>query len=932
MFRMSTCGAWFIPIATVFWCNCASAQITPDATLPNNSIININGKTFNVTGGTTAGTNLFHSFKDFSVPNGSEAFFNNTVDIQNIISRVTGGSISDINGLIRTLGTANLFLINPNGIVFGPNASLNIGGSFIASTANSINFADGTKFSATPSQDLPLLTITAPLGLNMGSNPGPILVQGPKHDINYENIAKLEDVSIRQARPPIDTSFTGLQVKQGQTLGLVGGNVSLEGGVLKSPAGRIEIGSVGSNGVVSLAPIQQGWKLSYDAPSFGDIQFSQKTFVSTTGLGGGSIAVAGKNISLTASSILQADTLGDRNGGEISFVGEKIVLNQSNMRANTYSSGNGGQIKLLANNITFENLANVITQASSTGDGGQINLIADNIRFENFGNVETTAWGTGKGGQANLVANNITIANQSGVGTKAWDTGGAGNINISANSFLLESSGVESSTERNSTAKAGDVNIQVAGSMVVNSAGIISDSVTDNAGKVNISANSLQLDNSGVFSRTANPGKVGEINIQVADSLKVQYSGIITESFGSGDNGNINISANSFLLEYSGILAQNAENISGIGKAGDININVAGSFVISYSGIKTNIFGGGDAGKINISANSLQMDTTGIDSNSSGTGNAGQITVNAQFLEISNSEISVQTTGSGNAGNLQVRAKTVNLDSEGKLRVSSTGSGNGGTLKVVADTIKLDNQSRIDATTTSGNGGDLKLDVANLLLLRNGSQISATAGSAQQGGDGGNITINARDGIIVAVPNENSDITANAFTGIGGQIEINTSGLFGIQPSFELTPNNDITAFSQSGISGEITINRADVEQRLESVELPTVVADTSNIIDTSCAAFAEGEGNSFTVTGRGGLPPSPYEPLSSDVLWSDTRIPNIASQQRSEKPSTKPPTAYDAVKIVPATGWVFDGKGNVTLISHASNGNLGSTAACQNK
>jgi large exoprotein involved in heme utilization and adhesion len=255
--------------------------------------------------------------------------------------------------LIRTLGTANLFLINPNGIVFGPNASLNIGGSFIASTANSINFADGTKFSATPSQDKPLLTITAPLGLNMGSNPGPILVKGPGHDINYqEDIAKTEDVEFRQPRPPIDTSLTGLQVKEGQTLGLVGGNVSLEGGVLKSPSGRIEIGSVGSNGVVSLAPIQQGWKLSYDAPSFGDIQFSQKTFVSATGVGGGVIAVTGRNISFTGSSIVQADTLGDTNGGEISFVGENIGINESNVRANTYSSGMADKLTWLPTTST----------------------------------------------------------------------------------------------------------------------------------------------------------------------------------------------------------------------------------------------------------------------------------------------------------------------------------------------------------------------------------------------------------------------------------------------------------------------------------------------------------------------------------------------------------------------------------------------------
>ncbi|KAB8316333.1 filamentous hemagglutinin N-terminal domain-containing protein [Tolypothrix campylonemoides VB511288] len=1130
MFGMSTRWAWFIGITTALCANCAMVlipfkaiaqiPITPDGTLPNNSIININGNTFNITGGTQAGTNLFHSFKDFSVTTGSEAFFNNTVDIANIISRVTGGSVSNIDGLIRTLGTANLFLINPSGIVFGRNASLNVGGSFVASTANAIQFGDIGFFSATnPEAPSPLLTI----------NPSAL--------VSNQIAARIQNSSIARAGlAPSGGNSSGLRVPDGRSLLLVGGNINMDGGSLNAFGGRVELGGLKEPGTVGLNFSGNNLSLSFPLNvALASVSLNNGAEVNVASGGGGSIAINASNIDVLGKSRMRAgiDLLAGGNNAQAGDIylnaQETVNVENSSIYNAVFGSGNGGSVRIDTGKLIVQDgviatttvsgspagdlIVNAKTSVELTGSPSSNGLITNNIPISFFGvpvDIPRTPIGlssasispfeivsisnvpsflgsqlgsqlTGGGDGGNLTINtgrlivsggaqvsastrtagrggNLTVKASDSIeltGTSAIDAQGAFTFANRIPSSLLNSTagfgmggelridtkrlivrdGASMLTGRGETGLGGKMpggnliinaseSVELSGSAEANGLPSTINSGTQgdgNAGNLTITTNQLRVKNGGFISAgTSSSGQGGELTINANELVELDGtstkggstfalqqlvggvgagivsniveerpfpSGLLTGSAGKGNAGNLTIntgrlsisggaqaSVSTFNTGNAGSLTVHASSVelkgasgqlsnlsdvqgrsllttavgeNSTGKGGDITVRTNSLTISDGAGLTASTSGQGNAGNISIEqANSVSISANGLIStavnNPQAVGKGGNIRISADSVSVTNGgELQANTFGRGDAGNIEINANnSVNVSGTSSITgrssglfVRSQGLGSAGDIKVSAPEIRLDNTGRFIADSALGNGGNINLQVGNLLLLRRGSLISATAGTDQKGGDGGNITINARDGFVVAVPGENSDITANAFSGRGGQIEINASGLFGIQPSFKLTPNNDITASSERGISGKITINRPDVEQRLESVELSTVLADTSNIIDTSCAAFAKGEGNSFTVTGRGGLPPSPNEPLTTDVIWSDTRIPYITSQYRWEKATPKPPSKEKTVEIVPATGWVFDGKGNVTLISHASNANnLRSTPACQKR
>ena len=261
--------AIFLVTADVFaFENSTLAQIIPDSTLgAESSVVKPNVDTngdpiIQIDNGSHQETNLFHSFQEFNVSEGQRVYFTNPLGVNNILSRVTGGNPSNILGKLGVQGNANLFLINPNGIIFGQNASLDVKGSFLTSTASSLNFADGSQFSATNLQTSPRLTVSVPTGLQFGETSANINVQGAR-----------------------------LEVQPVRTLALIGSGVTLEGGFLRAPGGRIELGSVASNSLVNLNSTVKGWSLGYQGvQNFQNIQLMKGRF---NGFGSGVNAIGG---------------------------------------------------------------------------------------------------------------------------------------------------------------------------------------------------------------------------------------------------------------------------------------------------------------------------------------------------------------------------------------------------------------------------------------------------------------------------------------------------------------------------------------------------------------------------------------------------------------------------------------------------------------
>ncbi|MGK7934896.1 MAG: filamentous hemagglutinin N-terminal domain-containing protein, partial [Xenococcaceae cyanobacterium] len=817
---MNSTPTKIVPVGYLVFCSLfvsisVSAQITRDGT--TSTEVTSDNNNFTIDGGEQAGGNLFHSFNEFSVPTSGSAYFNNTPDVENIINRVTGGSISTIDGLLKANYGANLFLINPAGIIFGQNARLDLGGSFYGSTADSVSFPDGVELDANNLQP-PVLTINAPIGLNFRDNPGDIIVQG------NGNGARLDEDLVNNQ--------DGLQVNFDQTLALIGGNLTLEDATLITSGGTIELASVGGNEQVNFTPTGNNFSLDYqDVDNFRDIQLSQRTTVNTSSvMGGGKVRLQGKNITLNEQSAILSDTFGDAEGKGIDIQASETLQLAGKAFISTSTSGSGiaGPLNIQARQ-----------EIRLTGDGISnldIFLKPELLREQLFAPEAEPRELRENGG---LFA--VSFGGEQG-----------GDITIETGKLLLQNGFIVINSTFNNGGIGGNVEIQTSDSVKIINSALFNTTVNDSqeAGNIDINTNKLRLEGiGGVFTSTLfNSGAAGDIYINANDSVELDGSisddstlpkGILSNSVDSdGDAGNILIETSKLLVDQ----AQITSTSSGAGRGGDIEIKASNSVQLIGSGLDN--LENNELLLLSRDLNSSNIQQVfGIVAGTDGSGNSGQIAVNSPSVSLREGAVVSSiafpnSTGAAgdisifNADNLRVK--------DSRISSSTLGNGNGGNIKLnTLESVQIIN-SQISSSSLfgEGNAGDINITTGRL-ILDSGLVITASGAITPEmiitrGGTGGNIDINAKESIelIGNQPNDTALVASTFTDSSAGDVTIITNKLI-VRDGADITVSSGISENAALGGDAgtlKITANSLNLDNQAQ-ISATTNSGDGGNII-----------------------------------------------------------------------------------------------------
>jgi len=597
----------------IFTAAAAQAQITADGTLGKPGALT--GPHYRIESelGKQVGGNLFHSFGQFNVNTGESATFTGPDSVQNIISRVTGGGKSLIDGWLRSeIPGANLYLLNPGGVLFGKNAKLDIGGSFHVSTADYLRLGENGRFDATQ-PEISNLSVDPPSAFGF-------LSDSPK-GISAEGV---------------------LLANPGKTLSLTGGDVVITGGALAAEGGQVhvaataspgeviptdsgpEITSSGNLGKISLS---QGAQINVTGDPSGDIyirggQFEIKdegtSLISETGnADGGDIDIrVSEDIAISDGAVLSAAGFGDGKGGNISLNAANLKMTGGGIaNAEVAGAGPGGAISVTAGSVEISGYgqsykSGLYAETGGAGDAGSISVSADEFTLSDNGTISALTVGAGNGGDVSLNVKKLDINSGGTIDTSSRKSGAGGNIAITANESV-SISGPKSSligsldASAYSSGNGGQISV-VTENITLSAGGTIQNlsAGEGHAGDVSVNAGRLDINSGGtVDTSSRKSGAGGNIAITANESVSISGKGDLlsnldASAYGSGDGGNISVITEAMVVSDDAVVQNSSV---GKGRSGDISLN-ADRLEISRGGqILTNVFSSGQGGNISIS-------------------------------------------------------------------------------------------------------------------------------------------------------------------------------------------------------------------------------------------------------------------------------------------------------------------------------------------
>ncbi len=871
---------------------------------------------YDILGGTRAGTNLFHSFGIFDVPTDTVANFQNDsgLAISNLLGRVTGGNPSSIFGTIQTtgFGDANLFLMNPAGIVFGPSASLNVAGSVTFTTANYLRLTEtnGTAGIFHADAASPSILTSAPIAAFgfLDSNTATIAVQG-----------------------------SSLTTQPGRSISLIGGNITIESASLvtnvaqpispNAPAGQINLASVASPGEIDATTLASAPNVNGQSfGALGTIKVLDQSVVDASGNGGGTVLIRGGQFILDDSTVLAN------------------VTHPGTITQGVESVGNGIDIAV-SQDATIQNGAAIgISVADGATPGttyGGVKLTGDRIIFLGipgsalnfndliFTKINTNTVGAGHAGNVTLQAtSNIELTNvvelssysgitATGSGPSATlAQGNAGNVELTSlhGDILMKNGGRATQVASqlwNSAGNTGKVTASAPkGDMVLDGASLLTTSFDGRGriGPVEITGKNLLMKAGLVSNENLGPDKPGGITITLSDALMMEADFTVPAPIPSQS-----------------LIVTSAFHPTSTAPAGDIAITAKNISATQGSLISSETFSSGPGGQLQIFADTLQL--TGGSQIKSGstfappfgrlpqgitpTGNGGEITVQSNnvgpstsvLIDGPGSGIFSDAKGTGAGGNIFVNAKSLMLQNGGTLSAATSGTASsaaGGSIIVNAiDQVTLTNGASITASSagaTAGNAGNISLDAGQQLDVHNGSSVTTATESPQA--NGGNIAIRAIDriqlvdstvstsvlgaegngGNIFIDPNvvvlQGSEVTAKAVGGAGGTITF-------VTPLFLADPTSLVSASSERGPSGTVTIQSPTSNLSGAVGQLTAKTSPPQVLLQNRCVAKSSNQQSSFILAGRDTLPADPSGWLSSPVAmehWTGEDVEEHAS------------------------------------------------------